>query len=96
MQIIVETLKLPNGAHHNQTGDFTQIPYGYIEVPETLMTKYEASVPFMDLVIKNGKLIDIIKRDPPTPSEPPLPISTPTEKMRADLDYLAALQGVTL
>lgn len=96
MKTIVEILPLANGAHRNQTGEFSEIPAGWIEVYTSLQEVYATAAPFFDLEIENGVLVGIVARDKPELPDPQPSEPTAEEKLRADVDYLAALQGVAL
>lgn len=82
MKTMMEVQALENGAHRNQSGDFAEIPDGYIEVPESLMDAYTAAVPFMDLTIEDGVLTGITALPKPEP-EAITPPPTVEERLAA-------------
>ena len=87
---IVEIKALDNGAHRNQTGNprwLAEIPAA-VAIPETF--------PFVDVVTSGGKIVSLRARVVPDPEPQPEPEPTETEQLRADVDFLAAMAGVTL
>lgn len=95
MQIIkIEALE--NGAHQNQSGNFTTIPDGWAVVPDNMELK---NFPFgrikaeeVDGVMTVTKWIEgVIPEIEPT-EEPPSEL----ERLRADIDYIAIMMGVEL
>ena len=91
---IIEIQALPNGAHRNQTGNFPAIPTGWAEIladvaiPETF--------PFVDIQVDGNKVVSMTAGVVPQPEPEPEPEPTETEQLRADVDFLAAMAGVTL
>lgn len=91
---IVEIQALPNGAHRNQTTTSTTIPTGWagiqadVSIPETF--------PFVDLVVEGQRVVSMTAGVVPDPEPQPEPEPTETEQLRADVDFLAAMAGVTL
>lgn len=66
---------------------------GYIEVPQHLERAVWEAEGWCDLTIENGRLVGIIPTEKPEePSVPP----TELEQLRADVDFIAAMAGVTL
>lgn len=96
MKTIIEIAPLENGAHRTQRGDFNLIPDGWVALPDSLQEIYDVAVPFFDLAIEKGTLIAITPTTKPKPDITKPSDPTPEEKLRADVDYLAALQGVAL
>ena len=69
---------------------------GYIEVPPYLESDVWASGGWCDLTIEGGRLVGITPTErPPEPEPEPQP-PTELEQLRADVDYLSAMTGVTL
>lgn len=91
---IIEIQALDNGAHRNQTTTSTTIPTGWAEIPAD-MTIPE-TFPFVDVVTSGGKIVSLRAREVPDPEPQPEPEPTETEQLRADVDFLAAMAGVTL
>lgn len=83
--------------HSIEWQDLAEEPWqsgDWIVVPEELERKAKDSGGCCTLIFDNdGNLTDIILLEKPAPQEPE---PTEEEKLRADVDYLAALQGVTL
>lgn len=46
---IVEIAALPNGAHRNQTGEFSALPEGWAVIPDSM--NLPASFPFVELEV---------------------------------------------
>ena len=84
-----------NGAHANQTKitDFNSIPEGWAIVPEDMIIP--DTYPFVDITVKNGVVTGMIASVIPEPEEE-VYIPTEEEKLRADIDYIAAITGVQL
>lgn len=91
---IVEIKALDNGAHRNQTGNFSTIPDGLAEIPAAVAIP--ETFPFVDVVTSGGKIVSLRARVVPDPEPQPEPEPTETEQLRADVDFLAAMAGVTL
>lgn len=93
---IIEIKSLPNGAHRNQTGDFSIIPDGWAVIPDDMETE---NFPFGEVDIEEiDGVITVTKWTPgliPETEEPEKPI-TEIEQLRADIDYLAIMTGVEL
>ena len=93
---IIEIKSFENGSHENQTGDFTTIPEGWAVIPEGMDTP---NFPFGDVATREiDGVMTVTKWTPgtipePTPYEEPI---TEAEQLRADIDYLAIMMGVTL
>ena len=96
MQTIIEIAARADGGHglesqSHRTEDW--MGPGWIEVPPDLEAAVWACCGCCDLDIRDGKLVGITPTErPPEPTPEP----TPEERLRADVDYLAALQGVSL
>lgn len=66
---------------------------GYIEVPQTLEADLIASGGWCELTIENGVLASVTPTEKPAPDPAP---PTELEQLRADIDFIAAMQGVIL
>ena len=91
---IVEIQALDNGAHRNQTGNFSTIPTGWAEIPADVAIP--ETFPFVDLRVEGSKVISMTAGVVPDPEPEPEPEPTETEQLRADVDFLSAMMGVTL
>lgn len=91
---IVEIQALDNGAHRNQTTTSTTIPTGWAEIPADVATP--ETFPFVDIQVGGGKVVSMTAGVVPDPEPQPEPEPTETEQLRADVDFLAAMAGVTL
>lgn len=94
--ILIEIKALENGAHRNQSGDFSTVPIGWAVVPEDMETP---NFPFGEVTTKkvNG-VPTVTKWTPgviPESPEEKAPISE-VEQLRADVDYIAIMTGVDL
>ena len=91
---IVEIQALDNGAHRNQTTTSTTIPTGWAEIPADVAIP--ETFPFVDLVVEGQRVVSMTAGVVPEPEPEPEPEPTETEQLRADVDFLAAMAGVTL
>lgn len=91
---IVEIQALENGAHRNQTTTSTTIPDGWAEIPADVAIP--ETFPFVDIQVKGNKVVSMTAGVVPAPEPQPEPEPTETEQLRADVDFLAAMAGVTL
>ncbi len=93
---IIEIQALSNGGHRNQTSDNLNIPDGWAVVPDDMETP---NFPFGEVTAKEidgvmtvtkwvAGTIPETTETTPTPSE--------VEQLRADVDYIAIMTGVTL
>ena len=94
---IIEIAALENGAHRNQEllgAGFPELPEGWAVIPEEM--EIPETYPFVHIEVEGGVVMAMTAGE--VPEHSPEPESEPTEgeRLRADLDYLAALQGVTL
>lgn len=94
---IIEITALPNGAHRNQTGNFSTIPDGWAVIQDGMETP---NFPFgeVDVAEING-VMTVTKWTAGTIPEPepePEPEPTELEQLRADMDYIAMETGVEL
>lgn len=91
---LIEIQALPNGAHRNQTGNFSTIPTGWAEIPADVAIP--ETFPFVDLVVEGQRVVSMTAGVVPDPEPQPEPEPTETEQLRADVDFLAAMAGVSL
>lgn len=91
---IIEIKPLPNGAHRNQTGNFHAIPTGWAVIPED--TPIPETFPFVDLVVEGNQVVSMTAGVVPEPEPEPEPEPTEMEQLRADIDFVAAMTGVSL
>ena len=91
---IIEIQALSNGAHRNQTGNFSTIPDGWAEIPAAVVIP--ETFPFVDLEVWGRKVVSMTAGVVPVPEPQPKPEPTETEQLRADIDFVAAMTGVTL
>lgn len=91
---LIEVQALDNGAHRNQTTTSTTIPTGWADIPEDIAIP--ETFPFVDLVVEGSKVVSMTAGVVPDPEPKPEPEPTETEQLRADIDFVAAMAGVTL
>lgn len=91
---IIEIQALDNGAHRNQTTTSTTIPDGWAEIPADVAIP--ETFPFVDIQVDGNKVVSMTAGVVPDPEPQPEPEPTETEQLRADVDFLAAMAGVTL
>lgn len=91
---IIEIKPLENGAHRNQTGNFSTIPTGWAEIPADVAIP--ETFPFVSIEVEDNKVVSMTAGVVPDPEPEPEPEPTETEQLRADVDFLAAMAGVTL
>ncbi len=91
---IIEIQTLPNGAHRNQTGNFLSIPTGWAVIPEDV--PIPETFPFVDLVVEGNQVVTMTAGVVPAPEPEPEPGPTEMEQLRADVDFIAAMTGVSL
>lgn len=84
-----------NGFHDIQSQSHRRSCWlpGYVEVPPYLEAAVWVSRGWCDLIMEGEYLVDITPTEKPV--EPPAP-PTELEQLRADVDFLAAMGGVTL
>lgn len=80
---------LPNGAHANQfnggfPGEGWAIIPEEIEIPDTF--------PFVEIEVENGVVMLMTEGVVPEP-QPIIPQPTPYERIRADVDFIMAMEG---
>ncbi len=95
---IIEIQALSNGAHRNQTGNFSTIPDGWAEIPADVTIP--ETFPFVTIEVEGQRVVTmtagVVPDQEPQPEPEPEPEPTETEQLRADVDFLAAMAGVTL
>lgn len=91
---IIEIKPLSNGAHRNQTGNFLSILTGWAVIPEDV--PIPETFPFVDLVVEGNTVVTMTAGVVPEPEPEPEPEPTEMEQLRADIDFIAAMTGVSL
>lgn len=92
---IIEIMPLPNGGHRNQTvSGAVTVPDGWAVIPEGMAIP--ETFPFVDIQVEGNKVVSMTAGVVPEPEPQPEPEPTETEQLRADVDFLAAMAGVTL
>ena len=91
---IIEIQALDNGAHRNQTTTSTAIPAGWAEIPADVAIP--ETFPFVDIQVEGNKVVSMTAGVVPDPEPEPDPEPTETEQLRADVDFLSAMMGVSL
>lgn len=94
---IIQIEPLETGQHpiQSQSGRNSCWLEGWVEVPRNLEAKVWDTLGFCNLTIESGKLVDVEPTEKPEVVETE-PEPTEAEKLRADVDYIAAMTGVTL
>ena len=92
---IIQIAPLENGLHPVLSQSHRRVCWlpGYIEVPPHLEAAAWDSGGWCELDIREGRLVGITPTEKPEPSTPE---PTEAERLRADVDFLAAVQGVSL
>ena len=90
----IEIQALDNGAHRNQETTSTTIPTGWAEIPADVAIP--ETFPFVDIQVERNHVVSMTAGAVPEPEPQPEPEPTETEQLRADVDFLAAMAGVTL
>lgn len=88
---LIEIQPQSNGAHRNQTGNFSAIPTGWAVIPEDV--PIPETFPFVGIQVEGNKVVTMTAGVVP---EPETPAPTETEQLRADIDFVAAMTGVSL
>ena len=97
MLTIIELEARADGGHSVQSQSRREKCWleGWIAVPEELAETVWSCGGYCDLEVRDGTLVEVTPRERPAverePEEP-----TETERLRADVDFLAAMQGVML
>lgn len=93
---IIEIETLSNGAHRNQRGNLTFVPEGWAVIPDDMETP---NFPFGEITVKEiDGVMTVTKWEAgiiPEVEENEQPVSE-IEQLRADVDYIAVMTGVTL
>lgn len=90
--IVIEIQPQSNGAHRNQTvNGKMDCPFGWAVIPEGM--DVPDTFPFVNIITNNQVVVSM---EPGVVPEPSTPAPTAGEQLRADVDYLAAMTGVTL
>ena len=95
--MIVEIEADEQGRHGLQTQSGRSACWleGWVAVPKELAQTAWESGGYCDLTLSDGVLTAVTVREKPA-VEPEEPVPTETERLRADVDYLAAMTGVIL
>ena len=95
---IIQIEALDTGQHpiQSQSGRTACWLEGWVEVPEHLESAVWDSLGWCDLDIQDGVLVGITPTERPEPEPEPETPPTELEQLRADIDFLAAMQGVSL
>lgn len=85
------------------------VPDGFYEIQDCMLSEFykegKESGGFVDLITEGDRITDVIWNEEayqawlaalPEPVDPPEPPPTELEQLRADVDFLAAMQGVSL
>lgn len=92
---IIEIQALENGSHRNQTvSGAVAVPDSWAEIPGDVAIP--ETYPFVDIQVEGNKVVSMTAGIVPQPEPEPEPEPTETEQLRADVDFLAAMAGVTL
>lgn len=97
--MMLEISALENGAHRNQMGKMVTVPDGWIAVPTELEEKAKCFLPFINLKIENGILIDVeqgIVPEPTWESEPEPTAEEDLTAMAVDHEYRLTLMELGL
>ena len=89
---IIEIQPQSNGAHRNQTiqGGMA-CPDGWAIIPADV--SIPATYPFVTLTVEGQTVTGM---EPGVVPEPEIPAPTEMEQLRADIDFVAAMTGVSL
>lgn len=91
---IIEIQGLSNGAHRNQETTSTRVPDGWAVIPADV--SIPETFPFVDIQVEGNKVVSMTAGVVPEPEPEPEPEPTETEQLRADVDFLSAMMGVSL
>lgn len=91
---IIEIQALDNGAHRNQTTNSTTIQDGWAEIHADM--SIPDTFPFVDIQVEGQRVVSMTAGVVPDPEPQPEPEPTETEQLRADVDFLSAMIGVSL
>lgn len=92
---IIEIAPLQNGAHNNQQSNAIVTPHDdWAIIPDDM--PIPDSFPFVNITVDGNVVTSMTAAPvPPQPEPKPAPPS-PLEQLRADVDFIALMQGVTL
>lgn len=95
MLTIIELTARPDGGHALQSQSHRTQCWleGWIAVPDHLREAVWACGGYCDLTVEEGVLTDVTPREQPPQPEPE---PTEVEQLRADVDFLAVMAGVSL
>ncbi len=95
MLTIIELNARPDGGHglQSQSGRTECWLEGWVAVPKELEQAVWECGGYCELTVEEGVLTAVTPTEQPAQPEPE---PTEEEQLRADVDYLAALQGVSL
>ncbi len=93
--IIIEIQPQSNGAHRNQTiqGGMA-CPDGWAIIPADMAIP--GTFPFVGLTVEGQTVVTMTAGVVPEPEPEPEPEPTEMEQLRADVDFIAAMTGVSL
>lgn len=89
---IIEIKQLPNGAHRNQSGDFSSVPAGWAVIPPGLATP---NFPFGDITVEDGVVTSWNPLSMPEP-EPVAEEPTQLDRIEAQVTYTAMMTDTLL
>lgn len=93
--IIIEIQPQSNGAHRNQTvSGAVAVPDGWAVIPADMAIP--GTFPFVDLAVEGSTVVTMTAGVVPEPEPEPEPEPTEMEQLRADIDFIAAMTGVSL
>lgn len=98
MLTIIEIEAREDGGHglQSQSGRTECWMEGWIAVPGELETAVWDCGGYCRLDVQEGVLVDITPTERPAPPPEPEPEPTEADRLRADVDYIAAMTGVSL
>ena len=86
----IKILPNSNGGHQNQFG-------GYIDDPEWAIIPDDMTIPstfpFVNIEVEDGIVTSMTEGVVPPPEPTPTPEPTELEKLRADVDFIMAMEG---
>lgn len=82
---IIEIAPLSNGAHRNQTGQFSTISDGWAQIPDDM--PIPETFPFVTLTVDGQTVTGITAGTVPTPAPVPTPDNPEADAMEAVLDH---------
>ena len=85
----IEIQALPNGAHRNQFGGLIE-EEGWAIIPEDM--EIPNTFPFVNIEVEDGIVTSMTEGIVPEP-QPYVPQPTVLEQLRADVDFIMAMEG---